>query len=181
MHKLLFSCYLMLFLLCSCSNGGEEKEKFNKTKSADDMALVGLASQMIANPKNQKDKDQNAIIDYALAKGLEMERHSSGIYFQVLEHGEGKKPKGTDDVTVHYKGSLLNDKVFDSSYQRGQAISFKLTQVIEGWQIGIPFLQEGGKAILLIPSGLAYGPNGFASAIPPNSPLRFDVELLKVE
>ncbi len=106
---------------------------------------------------------------------------ASGLQYQVVKEGTGATPKPTDLVQVHYKGTLPNGDVFDSSYERGEPAEFQLNQVIPGWTEGLQLMKEGGKYKLFIPSDLAYGPRSpEGSIIPPNSPLVFDVELLKV-
>lgn len=103
----------------------------------------------------------------------------SGLQYEVLTEGTGPSPKATDQVTVHYKGTLLDGKVFDSSYDRGEPAKFGLNQVIPGWTEGLQLMKEGGKYRFYIPAELAYGPGG-SGPIGPNSTLIFDVELLKV-
>jgi len=105
---------------------------------------------------------------------------ASGLQYEVLTPGTGKKPKATDKVTVHYKGMTLDGNVFDSSYKRGEPTTFGLGQVIKGWTEGLQLMKEGAKYRLFIPSELAYGERGAGSDIPPNSTLIFEVELLKV-
>jgi FKBP-type peptidyl-prolyl cis-trans isomerase len=105
----------------------------------------------------------------------------SGLQYRILRKGSGKKPKATDEVKVNYQGWLDNGKVFDSSYARGEAISFPLNGVIKGWTEGMQLVGEGGMIELIIPPDLAYGSRGAGAAVPPNSTLHFLVELLKVE
>lgn len=104
----------------------------------------------------------------------------SGLQYKVIEAGEGESPSATDVVTVHYRGTLLDGTVFDSSYDRGQPVSFPLQQVIAGWTEGLQYMAEGAKHELYIPSDLAYGPGG-SGPIGPNETLIFEVELLDVE
>jgi FKBP-type peptidyl-prolyl cis-trans isomerase FklB len=112
----------------------------------------------------------------------EMTTTASGLKYQVLKHGTGgASPKATDTVTVHYEGRLLNGTVFDSSIARGQPISFPLNQVIPGWTEGLQLMKVGDKFRFEIPANLAYGPNSPTPAIPPNSTLVFDVELLGIQ
>lgn len=106
---------------------------------------------------------------------------ASGLQYEVLTPGTGKSPKATDRVLVHYKGTLLDGKEFDSSYKRNQPIAFPLNQVIPGWTEGVQLMKEGGKYRFFIPSNLAYGASGAPGAIGPNETLIFDVELLKVQ
>lgn len=105
---------------------------------------------------------------------------SSGLQYKILRAGKGRKPGTNDTVEVHYKGSLITGKVFDSSYKRGQSISFPLNRVIAGWTEGLQLMNEGAKYELVIPAGLGYGTKGAGSVIPPNATLVFEVELLKV-
>ena len=104
----------------------------------------------------------------------------SGLQYKIVKEGTGKSPKATDTVLVHYRGTLLDGTEFDSSYKRNAPISFPLNQVIPGWTEGLQLVKEGGKAILYIPSKLAYGERGAGGAIGPNETLIFEVELLKV-
>jgi FKBP-type peptidyl-prolyl cis-trans isomerase FklB len=104
----------------------------------------------------------------------------SGLQYQVLKRGEGKQPGPRDKVVVHYEGKLLNGKVFDSSYQRGQTISFGVNQVIQGWQEALQLMTVGSTWMLYIPSDLAYGPYGSPGAIGPNETLIFKVELVDI-
>ncbi|MGB1205735.1 MAG: FKBP-type peptidyl-prolyl cis-trans isomerase [Chitinophagales bacterium] len=103
-----------------------------------------------------------------------------GLYYVIEEAGNGNSPTVSDRVKVHYRGTLLNGKQFDSSYDRGQAAEFPLAGVIEGWQKGIPLFKTGGKGKLIIPSALAYGEKAMGNDIPANSILVFDIELLEV-
>ena len=102
---------------------------------------------------------------------------ASGLQYEVLTEGSGPKPGATDKVTVHYKGTLTNGKVFDSSYDRGEPISFGLNQVIKGWTEGLQLIGKGGKIHLWVPSDLGYGARSMGE-IPANSVLEFDVELV---
>lgn len=104
----------------------------------------------------------------------------SGLQIQMLAEGEGASPKPTDTVKVHYTGTLIDGTKFDSSYDRGQPIEFKLNRVIRGWTEGVGQMKVGGKARLVIPPGLGYGAEGAPPEIPPNATLVFDVELLGI-
>lgn len=104
----------------------------------------------------------------------------SGLQYEVLTEGKGKKPAATDRVQCHYHGTLINGEVFDSSIERGEPAVFGVSQVIPGWVEALQLMPEGSKWRLFIPSDLAYGENGAGGKITPNSTLIFDVELLKV-
>lgn len=104
---------------------------------------------------------------------------ASGLIFIETQKGKGKDhPKATDEVTVHYTGTLLDGTKFDSSLDRGQPATFPLSQVIPGWTEGIQLMTKGSKAKLIIPSSLGYGSRGAGAQIPPFSSLIFEVELL---
>ena len=102
----------------------------------------------------------------------------SGLQYKVLSEGSGPRPMATSQVTVHYKGTLLDGKQFDSSYDRGQPATFALNQVIPGWTEGVQLMNVGSKYQFWIPGELAYGQHGSPPTIPPNSTLVFEVELL---
>ncbi|HET6426529.1 MAG TPA: FKBP-type peptidyl-prolyl cis-trans isomerase, partial [Planctomycetaceae bacterium] len=105
----------------------------------------------------------------------------SGLKYRILRKAEGKKPKATDTVKVHYKGWLDDKKEFDSSYKRGEPIEFPLNGVIPGWTEGMQLVGEGGMVELEIPANLGYGARGIPGVIPPNSTLHFLVELIAVK
>jgi FKBP-type peptidyl-prolyl cis-trans isomerase FklB len=131
-----------------------------------------------AGAKNQKEAD-----DFLAAnKGKEgVVTTASGLQYQILQQGTGASPKETDKVTVHYKGTLADGTVFDSSYDRGQPAQFIVNQVIPGWIEAMQLLKVGSKARLFIPPALAYGENGAGQEIGPNAMLIFEVELLNTE
>jgi FKBP-type peptidyl-prolyl cis-trans isomerase FklB len=114
--------------------------------------------------------------------GTEMKTTPSGLKYQVLKQGTGTvSPKATDTVKVHYHGTLLNGTVFDSSVQRGEPLSFALNRVIPGWTEGLQLMKVGDKFKFEIPPNLAYGARGAGDAVPPNSTLIFEVELLGIQ
>ncbi|MBT7319885.1 MAG: peptidylprolyl isomerase [Flavobacteriaceae bacterium] len=134
--------------------------------------------------KSQKEKEISEIMQKnkqmieEVSKGyLETD---SGLRYTVLSKGNGDSPNKGELVKVHYKGQLLDETVFDSSYKRNEPIEFKvgIGQVIPGWDEGIMLLKKGDKARFVIPSNLAYGESGAGGVIPPNSTLIFEVELL---
>ncbi|MCL2727203.1 MAG: FKBP-type peptidyl-prolyl cis-trans isomerase [Bacteroidales bacterium] len=136
-------------------------------------------------------KKQTLIADQNLKKGEEFLAKNktkdgvielpSGLQYKILEEGTGEQPTSpTDIVTVHYKGTLINGTQFDSSYDRDEPATFPLNGVIAGWTEGFQYLKEGTKAILYIPSDLAYGPQQRSAEITPNSTLIFEVELISV-
>lgn len=169
---------LILLLSMACGNAPQPKETVVEKANEDDL-LARLPMQLISNPTTQKEIDQNLIINYAIDELLNVQKHESGIYYQILEKGQGGHPEKGDFIEVNYKGSFLDGKVFDSNYKKGKPSYFNLWEMIEGWQIAIPMLETGGKGLFLIPSHLAYGEAGLGNAVPPNSVLRFEIELVK--
>lgn len=115
------------------------------------------------------------------AKRPEVKTTPSGLQYEVIEATIGQKPKATDKVKVHYEGTLTDGTVFDSSYKRGEPITFGLNQVIKGWTEGLQLMSIGSKYKLYIPYQLAYGAQGAGAAIPPYAALIFTVELLGIE
>ena len=104
----------------------------------------------------------------------------SGLQHSIVNEGSGKVPGPQDKVTVHYAGWLTDGTPFDSSYSRGQTISFPLNGVIAGWTEGLQLMKEGGTSLLVIPANLAYGASGAPPVIGPNATLVFQVELVTV-
>ena len=105
----------------------------------------------------------------------------SGLQYKVIKAGTGKKPKSNDTVTVHYRGTLINGAEFDSSYKRGQPVSFQVSGVIPGWTEALQLMEVGAKWQLFIPSNLAYGEQGAGRDIGPNATLIFEVELVSIQ
>ena len=104
----------------------------------------------------------------------------SGLQYEVIAAGSGKKPSATDRVQCHYEGTLIDGTIFDSSIKRGEPAVFGVNQVIKGWVEALQLMQEGAKWRLYIPYDMAYGEHGAGEMIPPYSALVFDVELIKV-
>ena len=124
----------------------------------------------------------NAAAAPAAPAAGDMKATASGLKYQVIKQGTGTvSPKPTDNVNVHYHGTLLNGTVFDSSVQRGEPISFPLNGVIPGWTEGLQLMRVGDKFKFEIPPGLAYGAASPSPLIPPNSTLVFEVELLGIK
>lgn len=114
------------------------------------------------------------------AKRPEVVTLPSGLQYEIIKEGNGKKPEATDRVKCHYEGTLIDGTLFDSSIKRGQPATFGVSQVIPGWVEALQLMPEGAKWKLYIPSELAYGAQGAGEMIPPHSALVFEVELLKV-
>lgn len=136
--------------------------------------------EMASEKANKSLKDgQDFLAQNAKRKGVVVTE--SGLQYELITEGTGKAPTASSKVTVHYEGKLIDGTIFDSSYERNETISFPLNGVIAGWTEGLQLMKEGGKALLYIPSNLAYGERGAGNIIPGNSALIFTVELFKVE
>jgi FKBP-type peptidyl-prolyl cis-trans isomerase len=153
---------------------GAEAEAFNAVESF--RTFEGSREKREAEEKAK----QKALLD-TVAAGYD--ETASGLRYQILQKGDGKKATKGAGVSVHYKGQLLDGTVFDSSYKRKEPIDFNVGvgQVIAGWDEGILLLQVGDKARFVIPSNLAYGSAGAGGVIPPDATLIFDVELMAVK
>lgn len=119
-------------------------------------------------------EDDAKMQNYISANGITATKHASGMYYQIIEPGSGATPTINSTVKANYTGKFTNNTSFDAG-----VASFPLGGVIEGWQIGIPLIKQGGKIKLIIPPYLGYGCSAYRS-IPGNSVLVFDVELLEV-
>jgi len=146
-------------------NGVETFRQFNGAKAEREAASKKEAEQLLEE----------------LAAGFD--KTDSGLRYKIIQKGDGAQAEKGKTVSVHYKGSLTDGTVFDSSYKRNQPIDFPLGmgQVISGWDEGIALLQVGDKARFVIPPSLGYGERGAGGVIPPNATLIFDVELVAVK
>lgn len=127
----------------------------------------------MSQQKNQQFLDENGKLEGITTT-------ASGLQYKVLHLGDGAKPDEYAEVEVHYEGRLIDGKVFDSSYERGESISFLLGQVIAGWREGVQLMPVGSKFEFYIPYDIAYGKSGIPGVIPPFATLIFVVELLKI-
>jgi len=162
---------------------GNDSMYFSQTASD---SLMKAFQQDLMKKQEEKNKliaDENKKAGSAfLAENAKKEGVTtlpSGLQYKVVKEGTGDNPKPTDKVTVHYKGTLIDGKVFDSSIDRGQPASFQLNRVIKGWTEGLQLMKPGGKAILYIPSELGYG-DRTTPTIPGGSTLIFEVELISI-
>ncbi len=153
---------------------GEEAEKWNAFEAFETFKSSKEKRLAAERAKQAEELDK-------VSAGFE--KTPSGLRYKIIQKGTGEKAAKGQNVSVHYEGSLLNGRVFDSSYKRREPIEFQLGvgQVIPGWDEGIALLEVGDKARFLIPSDLAYGSAGAGGVIPPNASLLFDVELMGVD
>jgi FKBP-type peptidyl-prolyl cis-trans isomerase FkpA len=136
-------------------------------------------TRMKITAEKQKDKSKAFLEQAAKEKGAQ--KSASGLIYVPITEGTGGQPKETDTVKVHYTGTLIDGKVFDSSVKRGQPAEFPLNQVIKCWTEGVAKMKVGGKAKLVCPSSIAYGDEGRPPTIPGGATLVFEVELLDIK
>ena len=153
---------------------GDEAQKWNAIEAF--RTFEGSREKRVAEEKRQAEERMQK-----LTEGFD--KTESGLYYKILEKGNGAKAQKGKTVSVHYSGALDNGQVFDSSYKRNQPIEFALGvgQVISGWDEGISLLNVGDKARFVIPPHLGYGTRGAGGVIPPNAILVFDVELKNIK
>jgi FKBP-type peptidyl-prolyl cis-trans isomerase FklB len=165
----------MAFVACVFLTGCEDE---SASKTANEPA----AAKPKASRNEMAEQNAKAGADFlaANAKKEGVKTTSSGLQYLVLKEGQGKKPGLTNQVEVHYHGTLINGKVFDSSVERGEPITFGVTRVIPGWTEALQLMNEGSKWRVFIPSELAYKARG-SGPIGPNETLIFEIELLHVK
>ncbi len=134
-----------------------------------------------ANVMSGKNKNEGEMFLVENAQKEGVVALPSGLQYKIIKAGNGPKPKLTDEVTTHYRGTLTDGTEFDSSYKRGQPTSFPVNGVIAGWTEALQLMPVGSKWQLFIPSNLAYGERGAGGVIGPNATLVFDIELLAIK
>ncbi|MCC5946322.1 MAG: FKBP-type peptidyl-prolyl cis-trans isomerase [Bernardetiaceae bacterium] len=169
----------LIFILGACNNNNNPEEDLPD----------------FLNEAERRAREQQIINSYLTQNGFESQQLPSGLHYVLLEEGSGERPLSTDIVSVHYRGYILFGNRFDDSYQRGTPIRFQLgtgriategaaiveenaPRVIQGWIEGLALLSRGEKALIILPSNLAYGREGIRGVIPPYSVLAFEVELV---
>jgi FKBP-type peptidyl-prolyl cis-trans isomerase len=143
-------------------------------------AQLGGRAMKAANAGAEKNKKAGETFLAANRNKPGVKVLASGVQYVVLKEGTGKQPKASDEVKVHYHGTLLDGTVFDSSVNRGEPMTFRLDQVIPGWTEAVQKMKEGSKWRVFIPPDSAYGANG-PPQIGPNATLIFEIELLEVK
>ena len=158
--------------------------KESSKKSEEEIASAQKVLQRASEASFKKEAAENSAKEAEFleknAKKDGVKTTESGLQYEVLSEGTGPLPTLTDTVKVHYKGTLLDGTVFDSSYERGNPVEFPLNAVIAGWSEGLQLMKVGSKYKLYIPAKIAYGERGVSQVIPPNSVLTFEVELLEI-
>ncbi len=145
-------------------------------------ALASATALLLATPaahaQGGREKGEAFLAENGKKEGVKT--LPSGLQYRVLKQGDGKQPRKSDQVVVHYRGTLIDGTEFDSSHKRGEPAKFGVGGVIKGWTEALQLMKEGSKWILYIPSYLAYGQSGSGKLIGPNETLIFEVELIAV-
>jgi len=157
--------------------GAEEIQKVMNQFQQDMMKAEQQKKQ--AQAGDNKAKGEAFLAENAKKPGIQVT--ASGLQYKVISNGTGPKPKATDTVKVHYRGTLLDGSEFDSSYKRNQPAVFPLNGVIKGWTEALQLMNVGSKWQIFLPASLGYGEQGAGQVIGPNATLIFDVELLGIE
>lgn len=156
----------------------------NMTVKVEEVKTKRQVEQELKEERDKQTKlEADTINQYISEHNLEVKQTPSGIRYQKTTETDGERPNSNDTVVVHYTGTLLDGTQFDSSYGRNEPVSFPLVEgaLIEGWYQAIPLFKKGEKGILVIPSAYGYGEYGNPPAIPPNSPLVFELELVDIK
>ena len=148
------------------------------TEFQQQLAAKEQAKKAAIASKNKK-AGEEFLAENKKKKGIKTTK--SGLQYKIIKSGSGPTPKATDTVVTHYQGSLIDGKVFDSSYKRGKPATFPVNGVIKGWTEALQLMKVGDKWQLFIPPELAYGERGAGNKIGPNSTLIFDIELLEIK
>ncbi|MDG1074645.1 MAG: FKBP-type peptidyl-prolyl cis-trans isomerase [Methylophilaceae bacterium] len=164
----------------TAGNPSRLTDEIKRTTVEEIQKLSQAQQQAEQSEKSAKNKTEGTAYLESNAKKEGVKITASGLQYKSLVSGVGEKPKSTDSVTVHYKGTLIDGTVFDSSYDRGQPASFPVTGVIAGWVEALQIMHVGDKLELTIPSELAYGAHGSGPMIGPDAVLVFEVELLGI-
>ncbi|MFN4985372.1 MAG: FKBP-type peptidyl-prolyl cis-trans isomerase [Ignavibacteria bacterium] len=141
-------------------------------------AMSKMQAEQSAKGSANKERGEKFLAENKTKEGVKTT--ASGLQYKVVKEGTGKKPSKENTVKVHYTGTTIDGKVFDSSVERGEPIEFPLSGVIAGWTEGVALMPVGSKYTLYIPSNLAYGEQGAGQSIGPNEALIFEVELLDI-
>ena len=176
-------CLLCVLLACGTGSAPEKEKTETAAPVDEDDLLVRLSMLLLPQPQTQAQIDQNLIVNYAIEELLDVRATPSGLFYQILEKGtsdDDLPPRWGDVMVIHYTGTFLDGRVFDAS-KAGKPLRIKLKQVIPGWQEALQMMHKGDKGFFLLPSHLAYGEKGFGKAIPPNTVLKFEVELVDID
>ncbi|ALP53063.1 hypothetical protein Tel_07790 [Candidatus Tenderia electrophaga] len=158
-----------------------KQPQLSQSQIQDTLQRVQQQRASVAQQAGEENRRQGEEFLVENAKKSGVKKTDSGLQYKVIEEGKGEKPKASDTVVVHYRGTLIDGTEFDSSYSRGEPATFPVNGVIQGWQEALQMMREGSKWQIYVPADLAYGSRGAGAQIGPNSTLIFDVELLDIK
>lgn len=179
MRNIFFPLLILSFLSCEMESSDHANNNLVKTLS-EDQVINKTMNEFIGEPTNQDEIDRNLILNHIIDNKLDMESTPDGIYYQILKEGVGKHPTVKNTIVTNYHGTFLDGKIFDTRKGK-EPFTYPLSRMNDGWKKALPLLKSGGKGIFIIPSKLCYGPEGFGDLIPPNSILKFEVELIGIK
>lgn len=182
---------LLLSLTACGSSGSDTAQKQTgsyKTAQADtideDDVIFKLSAHLLASPSNQAERQQNAIVNYAIDELIPLKRTQSGLFYNIQDPGKGVPIRWGDYLSAHYKGYFLDGEVFDAAPRGKAPMEFYVGNMIPAWNEALQLLRPGGKMRLFAPSALAYGKEGVKDrngeyVVPPNEPLVFELEVVE--
>ncbi|MEM8524951.1 MAG: FKBP-type peptidyl-prolyl cis-trans isomerase [Bacteroidota bacterium] len=181
----IFYLSIAFLSILACQNTPQQpKETEAKAVEVDEDDLtLQLSMDLIANPRNREERERNEILNYAIDSLWEVQRTTSGLYYEIVKAGEGDTIKWADRVAVNYEGFFTDGQKFDSSYDRNRPLEFYVGNMIHGWNEALQLVQPKSKLRLLIPSRLAYAEEGLVSPrgdtlVPAHRVLVFKIEVL---
>jgi FKBP-type peptidyl-prolyl cis-trans isomerase FkpA len=171
---------IAVVLFLSCNPQKEESPPFT-SKEVDEEELLGnLYTYYVSAPKTPQEVEQNRIVEHCIQDTLNLRRNSSGLFYSTPVGGDGPKAQWGDLVRVHYRGFFLDGQLFDSSYQKGRPMTTYVGNGVRGWNESLQMMKPGSRMLSILPSHLAYGEAGLPPIVPPNSILKFEIELLEI-
>lgn len=173
------------YFLVSCGSGetagNTDAEPNWDIPTISEMELVErFAPLMDSDPGDSVVRQRNSLIEFIIEKQWDMQYQEPGIFYHLLTPGSEDHPAWGDKVVVHYNGLLLDGSSFDSSYRRQKPLECYIGNVIDGWNVGLPLMGEGGHGVFLIPAHMAYGEEGFGEYVNPGEHLLFQIALLEI-
>ncbi|HFB99754.1 MAG TPA: hypothetical protein ENJ53_03005 [Phaeodactylibacter sp.] len=174
--------FFLLFFLVSCGGGPTTtaNNSFAKTLS-EEQIIDRTMNDFVANATTQDEIDRNLILNYIIDNKLDMQSTPDGIYYQITKEGTGSHPTIQDVIVTNYHGTFLDGKVFDSTRGKKKPFTHPLSRMNDGWKKVLPLMKTGSTGIFIIPSRFCYGEQGFGELIPPNTILKFEIELLGIK
>jgi len=179
MRNILSLLFILTFSSCEWESSTTANNNFAKTIS-EDQVINKTMDEFYGEPANQNEIDRNLILNHIIDHKLDMESTPDGIYYQIIKEGIGDHPTIKNTIITNYHGTFLDGKVFDSTTGK-KPFTYPLSRMNDGWKKALPLMKSGGKAMFIIPSKLCYGKEGFGNLIPPNTVLKFEVELIGIK